>query len=148
MASTRGNCRACWTLLVDGLGIIPVVPTVVPEVVRSAIVRVCRDAFYYKDDVKALFVASGTPQHVWERHAGEGISKAKTVRMVLSELVSMGEGGAQVQARVADELARRTDPSRALLIRRPAPRRWTTFVGSGKGATAFRPRQGRRETSP
>lgn len=56
-------------------------PVTVPEVVRQAIVRACRDAFYYKDDVKALFLASGTPVHIWERHAGNDISKAKTVRM-------------------------------------------------------------------
>jgi hypothetical protein len=88
------------------LGILHTVPVVIPEVVRSAIVRACRDAFWYKDDVKALFVSAGTPERVWERHAGDDISKAKTERLVLSELVAMGESGARVQTRIAEELYR------------------------------------------
>jgi hypothetical protein len=78
--------------------------------VRSAIVLVCREAFWYKDDVKALFVSAGTPERVWERHSGDDVSKAKTARLVLSELVAMGDAGARVQVRIAEELCRMDRP--------------------------------------
>lgn len=88
----------------------PRVSQTVPEVVRRAIVEACRHAFYYKDDVKALFLASGTPEHLWERYAGDDISKAKTSRMVLSELAAMGEAGSTIQVRIADELCQMDRP--------------------------------------
>lgn len=88
----------------------PHVSQSVPEVVRRAIVEACRHAFYYKDDVKALFLASGTPEYLWERHAGEDVSKAKTSRMVLSELAAMGEAGSKIQVRIADELCQMDRP--------------------------------------
>ena len=72
--------------------------------------RVCRDAFWYKDDVKAVFVAAGTPGHVWDRHAGDDVSKAKTARAVLGELVAMGERGNVVQLRLVEELCRMDRP--------------------------------------
>lgn len=78
--------------------------------VRRAIVEACRHAFYYKDDVRALFLAAGTPEHLWSRHSGDDISKAKTTRMVLSELAALGATGSKIQVRVADELCMMTGP--------------------------------------
>ncbi len=95
--------------LAAGLGILDTVP-VVPEVVRSAMVRACRDAFWYKDDLKALFVTAGTPERIWERHAGNEVSKARTARLVLAELAAMGQSGAEVQTRIAEELCRMDRP--------------------------------------
>lgn len=78
-------------------------------------VEACHHAFYYKDDVKALFLASGCSELLWERYAGDDVSKAKTTRLVLSELACMGAEGTKVQLRVVDELCQMdaADPNAA-----------------------------------
>jgi hypothetical protein len=85
----------------------------VPETIRSKIVDVCRDAFWYHDDVRAIFVSAGVPDALWERYAEPDASKAKIVRGVLNELRAMGVRSDDVQRQLVKELT---------LVARPHPK--------------------------
>lgn len=76
----------------------------VPETIRSKIVDVCRDAFWYHDDVQAIFISAGVPEALWARYAEPDASKAKIVRGVLNELRGMGARSDEVQRRLIKEL--------------------------------------------
>jgi hypothetical protein len=82
----------------------------VPEVLRSAVVRVCRDAFWYRGDVEALFLAAGVSPALWARHSADDASKARIARGVLSELASLGSSGDVIQKRIISELCRMSKP--------------------------------------
>lgn len=87
----------------------------VPTEVVEAAVRVCGTAFYYKDPLKALFLAAGVPREMYERWAAEGDSKYVIARHVMGELASRGEGGRKVQLRIITELANMTKPDATAL---------------------------------
>jgi hypothetical protein len=82
----------------------------VPETVRSTIVQVCRDAFHWRDDVRALFLNAGTPAAVYDRYNMPELSKAKIARAVLNELQSQGAGGHTVQRKIVEELCQMDRP--------------------------------------
>lgn len=91
-------------------------------------VRVCRDAFWYKDDVKEVFVAAGTPVPVWDRHSSDDISKAKTARAVLGELVAVGQAGNNIQCALSKNCAVWTGATPMRRTRRRDERLWPTYV--------------------
>jgi hypothetical protein len=68
------------------------VVSTVPETIRSRIIYVCRDAFWYHD-VRAIFSSAGVPEALWARYAEPDASKAKIVRGVLNDLRGMGSRG-------------------------------------------------------
>lgn len=82
----------------------------VPETVRAAIVCVCRDAFHWRGDLRALFLGCGVPTVLYERYDHADFSKPKIARAVLSELHAMGPKGAAVQRKIVDELCRMGRP--------------------------------------
>jgi len=78
----------------------------VPEVVRGAIVTVCRDAFHWKDDIRALFVGAGVPPAIYDRYNLPEASKSRIARHVLSDLTSAGPSGHMIQTKIVIELCR------------------------------------------
>lgn len=77
----------------------------VPERVRAAVIQVCRDAFYYRDDVRAVFLDAGCPADLYDRHDDPNAnSKAKVARFVLNDLQQMGQRGAVIQRKIVEEL--------------------------------------------
>jgi hypothetical protein len=82
----------------------------VPEGVRAAVVQVCRDAFYYRDDVRAVFIDAGCPETMYDKYDEPGNSKAKIACFVLSDLRGLGESGAIVQRKLIAELCRMDRP--------------------------------------
>jgi hypothetical protein len=82
----------------------------VPETVRSAAVRVCRDAFHWRDDVRALFISCGVPAALYERYNHADFSKPKIARAVLNDLIGMGAAGVKVQNKIVEELCRMERP--------------------------------------
>jgi hypothetical protein len=82
----------------------------VPEAVRSAVVQVCRDAFHWRDDVRALFLGAGVPPALYDRYDQPEFSKAKIARAVLNELQSRGATGGAVQRKIIEELCQMDRP--------------------------------------
>lgn len=82
----------------------------IPETVRAAIIRVCRDAFHWKDDVRAVFINSGVPEFLYERYDHSDLSKAKIARRVLNDLQSMETTGVTIQKKIIEELCRMDRP--------------------------------------
>lgn len=83
----------------------------VPTTVQRAIIAVCRDAFHYRDDVRAVFILTGVPRALYEKHDDPtAYSKAKIARAVLNELTDMGERGYAIQRKIVEELCRMTRP--------------------------------------
>jgi acetyl esterase/lipase len=81
-----------------------------PEAVRTAVVQVCRDAFYYRDDVRSLFVGAGVPPGLYDRYDSLENSKAKIARFVLNDLQSLGANGQTVQRKIVEELCHMDRP--------------------------------------
>lgn len=84
--------------------------TAIPETVRAAVVRVCRDAFWYKGDARAVFLTAGVPPALWDRYDNPDTSKPKIARLVLGELQQMGSKGEPVQRKIVEELCRMDRP--------------------------------------
>jgi hypothetical protein len=84
--------------------------TQIPEIVRSAVVRVCRDAFHWRDDLRALFIGCGVPDSLYERYDQPERSKPKIARAVLHDLVRMGPQGTIIQHKLIEELCRMDRP--------------------------------------
>jgi hypothetical protein len=82
----------------------------VPETVRAAIICVCRDAYHWRDDVRAVFVGCGVPESMYDRYDQPDRSKPKIARAVLSELHAMGQRGAAIQNKIVEELCRMDRP--------------------------------------
>lgn len=82
----------------------------IPETVRNAVIRVCRDAYHWRDDIRALFIGCGVPASLYDRYDQPDRSKAKIARAVLSDLHAMGDGGATIQRRIVEELCRMDRP--------------------------------------
>jgi hypothetical protein len=82
----------------------------VSEGVRAAVVQVCRDAFYYRDDVRAVFIDAGCPETMYDKYDDPSNSKAKIARFVLNDLRGLGERGAGVQRKLIAELCRMDRP--------------------------------------
>ncbi|MDQ3914092.1 MAG: hypothetical protein M3323_02000 [Actinomycetota bacterium] len=75
-----------------------------PFEVREAIIKVCGQAFWYKDPLKSLLLQAGVPVELYDRYGDE--SKFKIARHVLAELDQFGEPGWRVQRQILDELCR------------------------------------------
>ncbi|TXK35122.1 restriction endonuclease [Nonomuraea sp. C10] len=83
----------------------------VPTTVQRAVVAVCRDAFYFRDDVRAVFLQAGTPRTLYDKYDDPTVfSKAKIARTVQDELTSMGQPGFLIQRKIVEELCRMTRP--------------------------------------
>lgn len=82
----------------------------VSEGVRAAVIRVCRDAFYYRDDVRAVFIDAGCPEAIYDKYDSPENSKPKIARFVLNDLRVLGERGAAVQRKIVTELCRMDRP--------------------------------------
>jgi len=82
------------------------------ETVRQAVIEVCRTVFYYKDDVKSVFLAAGLPPIMWERHDhGPSSYKVTIAKLVLSDLRDSRKSGArQIERDVVEELCRWEKP--------------------------------------
>ncbi len=83
----------------------------VPTSVQSEVVAVCRDSFHWRDDVKAVLLASGVPEALYNRYEAVG-GKAKIARGVLIELQGMGPAGWRVQRKIVEELCGMDRPHR------------------------------------
>lgn len=81
-----------------------------PETVRSAVVQVCRDAFHWRDDIRALFLGVGVPSALYDRYDQPEFSKAKIARAVLNDLQTSGANGRAVQRKVIVELCQMDRP--------------------------------------
>jgi hypothetical protein len=98
----------------------------VSEGVRAAVVQVCRDAFYYRDDVRAVFIDAGCPETMYDKYDDPNNSKAKIARFVLNDLRGLGERGDAVQrASSSPSYATWTGPV-LTLTRRRVERHWRT----------------------
>lgn len=84
-----------------------------PFTVQQAIVVVCKDAFHYRDDVRAVFVQAGVPPTLYSNHDHPSNSKAKIARQVLSDLHALGHRGYAIQRRIVEELCRLSKPHAA-----------------------------------
>lgn len=84
----------------------------VPFNVQLAIIAVCRSAFHWRDDVRAVFLGAGTPRELYDKYDDPANSKAKIARFVLDELGSRGEPGYAVQRKVVEALCRMSRPHR------------------------------------
>ncbi len=82
----------------------------VTETVRNAIIRVCRDAYHWKDDVRSLFIGCGVPESLYDRYDHHDFSKAKIARAVLNDLHAMGAAGIDIQCKIVEELCRMDRP--------------------------------------
>jgi len=85
----------------------------VPVEVVEAAVTVCGQAFYYKNQLRAVLVGAGVPNDLYDRHATEGASKYAIARQVLMDLGGQGEPGRAVVRRVVTELANMSRPDPA-----------------------------------
>lgn len=84
---------------------------VIPETVRSTVVRVCKDAFHWRSDVRAVFLTAGVPESLYDRYdSQEAMSKPKVARAVLGDLQRMGTRGEQIQHAIVAELCRMERP--------------------------------------
>ncbi|MEV0623690.1 hypothetical protein AB0I81_60965 [Nonomuraea sp. NPDC050404] len=78
---------------------------------QRAVIAVCRDAFYFRDDVRAVFVQAGTPRALYDKYDDPTLySKAKIARAVWDELGDMGTPGHVIQKKVVMELCRMRRP--------------------------------------
>jgi hypothetical protein len=91
----------------------------------EAIIQACGTAFYYKSQVRALFLKAGVPPPMYDRHGD--LSKFQTARLVLGELDQLGESGRKVKRKLVTELAglrtpmENADNPRASRHHRPVP---------------------------
>jgi hypothetical protein len=69
----------------------------------EAIIQACATAFYYKSQVRALFLKAGVPPAMYDRHGD--LSKFQIARLVLGELDQLGESGRKVKRKLVTELA-------------------------------------------
>lgn len=81
-----------------------------PEGVRAAVIQVCRHAFFYRDDVRAIFIDAGCPEVLYDRYDHPENSKAKITRFVLNDLRSQGKAGVVIQRKIVQELCRMDRP--------------------------------------
>jgi hypothetical protein len=82
----------------------------VPEGVRAAVIRVCRDAFYYRDDVRAIFIDAGCPESMYDKYDIPEYSKPKIARFVLNDLRALGDQGQAVTRKIVQELCQMDRP--------------------------------------
>jgi hypothetical protein len=87
----------------------------VSETVRQAIKEVCRTAFYYKGDVRGVFLSAGLPPSMWDRHDhGETSYKVLILKNVLADLRGSQKTGArQIERNLVEELCRFDEPHAA-----------------------------------
>lgn len=87
----------------------------VSETVRQAIMEVCRTAFYYKGDVRAVFLSASLPPIMWDRHDhGETSYKVLIVKNVLADLRDSQKTGArQIERDLVEELCQFAKPHAA-----------------------------------
>jgi hypothetical protein len=79
--------------------------------VQRAAIAVCRDAFYFRDDVRAVFLIAGVPRALYDRYDDPDTnSKAKIARIIFDELGATGEPGYVVQRKIVEELCRMSRP--------------------------------------
>ncbi len=82
----------------------------VPIAAQLAAITVCRDAFHWRDDIRAIFVSAGVPRAVYDKYDDLGVSKAKIARYLFDDLQAAGESGVTTQRKIIDELCRMTKP--------------------------------------
>jgi hypothetical protein len=82
----------------------------VPATAELAAITVCRDAFHWRDDVRAIFVSAGVPRALYDKYNDLGVSKAKIARYIFDDLRTAGEAGAATQRKIINELCRMTKP--------------------------------------
>src|SRR5688572_12547962 len=82
------------------------------ETVRQAVTEVCRTAFYFKGDVRSVFLTASLPASMWDRHdLGEMSYKVKIVKLVLEDLRdSQNSGARQIERDIVEELCRWDKP--------------------------------------
>lgn len=79
-------------------------PLPLPAAVRAEVLAVCRNAFYYRDDLRSLMLGVGVPAAVYNRYDHPEIAKVRIARSVLDELHELGAEGWAVQRRIVVEL--------------------------------------------
>jgi hypothetical protein len=81
-----------------------------PPTVRSAAIKVCRDALHWRDDLRAVFLTAGVPPSFYDKDDNPANSKAKIARYVLSDLQDRGLSGFVIQRKITEELCRMSKP--------------------------------------
>lgn len=74
----------------------------------EAIIAACGTAFYFRSQVRALFLKAGVPPAMYDRYGDQ--SKFQTARGVIGELDTLGERGRQVKRKLVMELAGLREP--------------------------------------
>ncbi len=82
----------------------------IPVNAQLAVIRVCRLAFHWRGDVRAVFLSAGTPPNLYNKYDDPTNSKAKIARFVLDELSTRGKAGYAVQRKIVEELCRLSRP--------------------------------------
>jgi len=82
----------------------------VPTTAQLAAITVCRDAFHWRDDVRAVFISAGVPRPLYDKYNDLGVSKAKIARYIFDDLQAAGEPGVTTQRKIINELCRMTKP--------------------------------------
>ncbi|MEU7615895.1 restriction endonuclease [Micromonospora rifamycinica] len=80
--------------------------------VQLAAIAVCRDAFHWRDDLRALFLNSGVARGLYDKYDDLANSKAKIARLIFDDLSARGPSGRQVQRKIVEELCRLSKPHR------------------------------------
>ncbi len=81
-----------------------------PIPVRSAAIKVCRDALHWRDDLRAIFLTAGVPGSLYDRYDYPSNSKVKIARFVFGDLEARGEAGYVIQRKIVEELCKMTKP--------------------------------------
>ncbi|TWJ24750.1 hypothetical protein [Micromonospora endolithica] len=77
-----------------------------------AAIAVFRDAFHWRDDIKAIFLDAGVSPNLYDKHDEPHKSKARIARSLLDDLRASGERGNAIIVRVVEELCRLNKPHR------------------------------------
>lgn len=80
--------------------------------VQLAAIAVCRDAFHWRDDLRAVFLNGGVPRALYDKYDHPDNSKPKIARFIFDELSALGEPGFQIQRKIIEELCRLSKPHR------------------------------------
>jgi hypothetical protein len=82
--------------------------TELPYAIRQAMVDVCAKSFWWKNELRSLFVASGVSAELWDRH--RDLAKPIIARNILEHLDKRGEAGQASQQKILRELCDMRSP--------------------------------------
>src|SRR5258707_13643040 len=79
-----------------------------PIPVRSAAIKVCRDALHWRDDLRAIFLTAGVPGSPYDPDDYPRNSKVKIARVVFGDLEARGEAGYVIPRQNVEEPCKNT----------------------------------------